>query len=204
MKLKNKMWEVRFSFRFGSEELCNLLCLGFGKAPVSFDSTVQVSISDNEVIVKGSKSTQVIRMKPAITASVKDGHILFDRKDESKISRSLHGLYRSLAQNAVVGVTSGWTKTLEMKGVGYRAAVKGKSLELNLGYSHPIVLSLPEHIEAKVEKQTTIHIKGPDKQAVGQVAAKIRSFRPPEPYLGKGVKYTNEIVRRKAGKTGSK
>ncbi len=175
-----------------------------GKAPVSFNSNVQVSILDNKVTVKGSKLTQTIEMNSAITASVKDGFILFDRKDESKESRSLHGLYRSLAQNAVIGVTSGWTKTLEMKGVGYRASVKGKSLELNLGYSHPIILDLPEHIEANVEKQTTIHIKGPDKQVVGQVAAKIRAFRPPEPYLGKGVKYTNEVVRRKAGKTGGK
>ena len=175
-----------------------------GKAPVSFDSNVQVSILGNKVTVKGSKSTQIIEMNPAITASIKDGCILFDRKDESKSSRSLHGLYRSLAQNAVTGVTSGWAKTLEMKGVGYRASVNGRLLELNLGYSHPIILNLPEHIEAKVEKQTTIHIKGPDKQVVGQVAAKIRSFRPPEPYLGKGVKYANETIRRKAGKTGSK
>lgn len=175
-----------------------------GKAPVSFDSSVQVNILGNKITVKGSKLTQVIEMNPVITASVKDNRILFNRKDESKASRSLHGLYRSLAQNAVTGVTSGWTKTLEMKGVGYRAAVKGRSLELNLGYSHPIILKLPEHIEVKVEKQTTIHIKGPDKQVVGQMAAKIRSFRPPEPYLGKGVKYINETIRRKAGKTGSK
>ena len=175
-----------------------------GKVPVSFDSNVQVNISDNEIIIKGSKSTQIIKMKPMISASVKDGLIVLTRKDDSKTTRALHGLYRSLAYNAVVGVTSGWKKTLEMKGVGYRASVKGKSLELNLGYSHPIILNLPEHIEAKVEKQTTIHIKGPDKQVVGQVAAKIRSFRPPEPYLGKGVKYENETIRRKAGKTGSK
>ena len=175
-----------------------------GKTPISFDSNVQVNILDNEIIVKGSKSTQTIKMKPEISASIKDGLIVLTRKDESKTTRALHGLYRSLAYNAVVGAASGWTKTLEMKGVGYRASVKGKSLELNLGYSHPIVLNLPEHIEAKVEKQTTIHIKGPDKQVVGQVAAKIRSFRPPEPYLGKGVKYIDETIRRKAGKTGSK
>ena len=175
-----------------------------GKAPVSFGSNVKVSISDDKIIVKGSKSTQVIKMRPVISATVKDGLIVLTRKDDSKVSRALHGLYRSLTYNAVMGVTSGWTKTLEMKGVGYRASVKGRSLELNLGYSHPIILNLPEHIEAKVEKQTTIHIKGPDKQVVGQVAAKIRSFRPPEPYLGKGVKYSNETIRRKAGKTGSK
>ena len=175
-----------------------------GRMPVSFDSNVKVSISDNEIIVKGAKSAQAIKMRPVISASVKDGLIVLTRKNDSKEARSLHGLYRSLTYNAVMGVTSGWTKTLEMKGVGYRASVKGRSLELNLGYSHPIVLNLPEHVEAKVEKQTTIHIKGPDKQVVGQVAAKIRSFRPPEPYLGKGVKYKNETIRRKAGKTGSK
>ena len=175
-----------------------------GKVPVAFGPKVQVTVVDNEIKVKGSGVTQAIKMSSAISASIQDGTIVLTRKDDSKTSRSLHGLYRSLTQNAVTGVTSGWTKTLEMKGVGYRATIKGKSLELNLGYSHPIVLQLPEHIEAKVEKQTTVHIKGPDKQAVGQFAAKIRAFRPPEPYLGKGVRYTNEIIRRKAGKTGGK
>lgn len=175
-----------------------------GKAPVAFGPKVQVTVVDNEIRVKGSSITQTVKMQPVISASIQDGTILLTRRDDSKKSCSLHGLYRSLTQNAVTGVTSGWTKTLEMKGVGYRAAVKGKSLELNLGYSHPIILKLPEHIEVKVEKQTTIHIKGPDKQVVGQFAAKIRAFRPPEPYLGKGVKYANETIRRKAGKTGGK
>ena len=175
-----------------------------GKAPVAFGSEVKVSINDNEVVVKGSKFTQNVKMNPAISASIEDGKVFFTRKDDSKFSRSLHGLYRALVQNAVIGVTSGWTKTLEMKGVGYRASVKGNVLELSLGYSHPIILKLPPSIEVKVEKQTTVHIKGPDKQAVGEIAAKIRGFRPPEPYLGKGVRYKDEVIRRKAGKAGSK
>ena len=175
-----------------------------GKIPVVFGSDVQVSIKDGDVVVKGSRFTQNVKMLPAISASVEDGKIIFTRKDDSKASRSLHGLYRSLVQNAVTGVTSGWTKTLEMKGVGYRANVKGNVLELSLGYSHPIALKLPQFVEAKVEKQTTVHISGPDKQAVGEVAAKIRSFRPPEPYLGKGVRYKGEIIRRKVGKAGGK
>ncbi len=172
-----------------------------------FGSNIQVDILDNgrEVKIKGASGlAQVICMKPAISASIKDNAILLTRKDDSKTSRSLHGLYRSLVYNAVKGVTDGWTKTLEMKGVGYRATVKGSALELSLGYSHPIVLKLPSNIEVKVDKQTTVHIKGSNKQVVGQLAAKIRSFRPPEPYLGKGVKYSDETIKRKAGKTGSK
>lgn len=175
-----------------------------GKAPVVFGSEVQVSIHESQITVKGSRFTQTVKMLPVISARVENGKILLTRKDDSKSSRSLHGLYRSLTQNAVIGVTSGWSKTLEMKGVGYRANVKGETLELSLGFSHPIALKLPKSIEAKVEKQTTVHIKGPDKQVVGQIAAKIRAFRPPEPYLGKGVRYKDEVIRRKAGKTGGK
>lgn len=175
-----------------------------GKTPVVFGPDVQVNIKNGEVSVKGPRFTQNVKMLPAISACAEDGKIIFTRKDDSKASRSLHGLYRSLVQNAVIGVTSGWTKTLEMKGVGYRANVKGNVLELSLGYSHPINLKLPQFVEAKVEKQTTVHINGPDKQAVGEVAAKIRSFRPPEPYLGKGVRYKDEVIRRKAGKAGGK
>lgn len=175
-----------------------------GKAPVAFGSEVQVSIHESQITVKGSRFTQTVKMLPVISARVENGKILLTRKDDSKSSRSLHGLYRSLTQNAVIGVTSGWSKTLEMKGVGYRANVKGETLELSLGFSHPIALKLPKSIEAKVEKQTTVHIKGPDKQVVGQIAAKIRAFRPPEPYLGKGVRYKDEVIRRKAGKTGGK
>jgi large subunit ribosomal protein L6 len=126
------------------------------------------------------------------------------RKNETKEARSLHGMYRALIQNAVTGVGKGFTRTLELHGVGYRANVSGKKLEMSLGFSHPIVFEIPDGIEIKVEKQTNIAVNGADRGLVGQVAAKIRSFRPPEPYLGKGVRYADEKLRRKAGKSAGK
>ena len=176
-----------------------------GKAPVIFDNTVQVSVSPaNEVTVKGAKSSLKIGMQPAISAKIEAGKVVLVRKDDSKESRALHGLYRALIQNAVTGVTKGFTRGLELQGVGYRANVSGKKLELSLGFSHPIVFDIPEGIEIKVEKQTALSVNGPSKELVGQVAAKIRSFRPPEPYLGKGVRYAGEHIRRKAGKSAGK
>lgn len=176
-----------------------------GKAPVVFDSTVQVSVTPaNEVVVKGAKSSLKIGLQPAISAKVEAGKVVLTRKDDSKESRSLHGLYRALLQNAVTGVTKGFTRGLELQGVGYRANVAGKKLELSLGFSHPVIFDIPEGIEIKVEKQTSLSITGASKELVGQVAAKIRSFRPPEPYLGKGVRYTGEHIRRKAGKSAGK
>ena len=176
-----------------------------GKAPVIFDNTVQVSVSPaNEVTVKGAKSSLKIGLQQAITAKVEAGKVVLTRKDDSKETRALHGLYRALIQNAVTGVTKGFTKGLELQGVGYRANVTGKKLELSLGFSHPVIFDIPEGIEIKVEKQTALSITGPSKELVGQVAAKIRSFRPPEPYLGKGVRYTGEHIRRKAGKSAGK
>ena len=129
---------------------------------------------------------------------------MLTRADDSKESKSLHGLYKVLLQNAVTGVSTGFTKSLEMHGVGYRGNVQGKKLELALGFSHPISFDIPEGIEIKVEKQTTVIVTGADKAQVGQVAAKIRGFRPPEPYLGKGVRYVGEHIRRKAGKSAGK
>lgn len=176
-----------------------------GRSPVIFDNTVQVSISPaNEVTVKGAKSSLKIGMQPAITAKVEGGKVVLTRADDSKESRALHGLYRALIQNAVTGVTKGFTKGLELQGVGYRANVSGKKLELSLGFSHPVIFDIPEGIEIKVDKQTALSITGPSKELVGQVAAKIRSFRPPEPYLGKGVRYAGEHIRRKAGKSAGK
>lgn len=176
-----------------------------GKAPVVFDNTVQVSVSPaNEVVVKGAKSSLKIGMQPAISAKVEGGKVVLTRKDDSKESRALHGLYRALIQNAVTGVTKGFTKGLELHGVGYRANVAGKKLELSLGFSHPVIFDIPEGIEIKVDKQTALSITGPSKELVGQVAAKIRSFRPPEPYLAKGVRYAGEHIRRKAGKSAGK
>lgn len=176
-----------------------------GKNPVVFDNTVQVSVSPaNEVTVKGAKNSLKIGMTQNVSAKIEAGKVVLTRKDDSKESRAMHGLYRALIQNAVIGVTKGFSKGLELQGVGYRANVAGKKLELSLGFSHPVIFDIPEGIEIKVEKQTALTITGPSKELVGQVAAKIRSFRPPEPYLGKGVRYTGEQLRRKAGKSAGK
>ncbi|UYL08917.1 50S ribosomal protein L6 [Bdellovibrio sp. SKB1291214] len=176
-----------------------------GKAPVIFDNTVKVDVTPaNEVVIKGAKSSLKIGMQPQVTAKVDGNKVVLTRKDDSKEARALHGLYRALVQNAVTGVTKGFTKGLELQGVGYRANVAGKKLELSLGFSHPVIFDIPEGIEIKVEKQTALSITGASRELVGQVAAKIRSFRPPEPYLGKGVRYAGEHIRRKAGKSAGK
>lgn len=176
-----------------------------GKNPVKFDSKVNVTISpNNDVIVKGAKTTMTVPMRKQIQAKIENGQIVLTRKDDSNESKALHGLYRSLVKNAVVGVSEGWTRSLTLQGVGYRASVSGKKLELSLGYSHPIMFDIPNGIEIKVDKQTTVLVVGADKALVGQVSAKIRGFRPPEPYLGKGVRYTDEVIRRKEGKSAGK
>jgi large subunit ribosomal protein L6 len=176
-----------------------------GKAPVTVGNGVKVTITPaNEVVVQGAKFTQKVPMRSEVTAKLEDGQIVLTRKDDAPATRALHGLYRALIQNAVTGVSAGFTRSLDLVGVGYRAAVSGKRLELSLGYSHPIHFPIPEGIEIKVEKQTNITVTGPSKELVGQVAAKIRGFRPPEPYLGKGVKYSDEKLRRKEGKSAGK
>ncbi|MGE4132313.1 MAG: 50S ribosomal protein L6 [Bdellovibrionales bacterium] len=176
-----------------------------GRSPVFFDKTVQVSVTPkNEVVVKGPKHSLTIGMRPEITAKIEDGKVILAPKNSEPRTRGFHGLYRALIQNAVTGVSKGWTRELDLNGVGYRASVSGKKLELTLGYSHPISFAIPQGIEITVEKQTRIVVAGPSREQVGQVAAKIRSFRPPEPYLGKGVKYAHETIRRKAGKSASK
>ena len=176
-----------------------------GRSPVTVGSGVKVTITPtNEVIVQGAKRTEKVQMRPQISAKVENGQIVLTRADETQTVRALHGLYRALVQNAMTGVTTGFTKSLDLVGVGYRAAISGKRLELSLGYSHPIHFPIPEGIEIKVEKQTNIAVTGSDRALVGQVAAKIRGFRPPEPYLGKGVKYTDEKLRRKEGKSAGK
>ncbi len=176
-----------------------------GKYPVEFDSKVNISVTaSNEVVVKGPKTTLKVPLLKDIKARVDGNKVFIERSDDSQKSRSLHGLYRSLVQNAVTGVTEGFTKSLILNGVGYRASVSGKTLELSLGYSHPIKFPIPDGIEAKVDKQTTVVITGANKEQVGQVAAKIRSFRKPEPFLGKGVRYSDEVIRRKEGKSAGK
>src|SRR5580704_2236342 len=176
-----------------------------GRAPVFFDKAVQITITPaNEVVVKGAKHTMTVRMRPEIKAKVEDGKVVLSKTNEGPETRAYHGLYRALVQNAVTGVSKGWTRDLELNGVGYRASVSGKKLELTLGYSHPIVFQIPQGIEITVDKQTKIMVSGPNREQVGQVAAKIRGFRPPEPYLGKGIKYADEHIRRKAGKSAAK
>lgn len=175
-----------------------------GKYPINFDEKSNVTIAGQLVTIKGAKASLKYELDSRITAKLDGKKVVLTRADDSKESKSLHGLYKVLIQNAVTGVGTGFTKSLEMHGVGYRANVQGKKLELALGFSHPIIFDIPEGIEIKIDKQTTVVITGADKAQVGQVAAKIRSFRPPEPYLGKGVRYVGEHIRRKAGKSAGK
>lgn len=176
-----------------------------GRNPVSFSDKVQVIVQpDNQVVIRGPKGTLKVAMKTQIKATVEDKKIVFTRADEMKETKSLHGLYRALVNNAVHGVTEGFTKGLILNGVGFRAAVSGRKMELSLGFSHPVIFDIPEGIEIKVDKQTNVHVVGANRELVGQVAAKIRALRPPEPYLGKGIKYEHETIRRKAGKAAGK
>ena len=168
-----------------------------------------ITIADNvtcervgiDLIIKGPKGELKVNGNHKIDYQIKEKTVEIIRHGNDKIARSLHGLYRSLVNNAITGVTEGYTKTLEMNGVGYRASVSNGVLDLLVGFSHPVKIEAPEGIEFQVEKNTTIHIKGMDKQIVGEMAAKIRKVRPPEPYKGKGIKYSDEIIKRKAGKT---
>lgn len=175
-----------------------------GKYPINFDEKSNVTVAGQLVSIKGVKTSLKYELNSLITPTLDGKKLVLTRKDDSKESKSLHGLYKVLIQNAVTGVSTGFTKSLEMHGVGYRGNVQGKKLELALGFSHPIHFDIPEGIEIKVDKQTVVIITGADKAQVGQVAAKIRSFRPPEPYLGKGVRYVGEHIRRKAGKSAGK
>ena len=173
-----------------------------GKLPVEITQGVEVTISpDNEVSVKSAQKLLKIQVNPIINVQVKDGSVVLTRKNDEPKSRAWHGLYRALIQNAVTGVSKGWTKTLIFKGVGYKASVSGKHLDMNLGYSHPIKMEIPEDLTVNVEK-TSIMISGADRAHVGQFSAQIRSLRKPEPYLGKGIRYSDEVIRRKAGKSG--
>lgn len=175
-----------------------------GKAPVSVPKGVEVSFVNDEVVVKGPKGTMKVSVSGGIRGAMSDGAFELTRPSDEKSVKALHGLYRSLIANAVVGVSSGFTKSLELVGVGYRASVAGSKLELNLGFSHPVIFQIPTGVDVKVDKQTLVVIGGIDKCLIGQVAAKIRDLRPPEPYLGKGVKYVGEVLRRKEGKSAGK
>ena len=175
-----------------------------GKKPIEIPKGVTVSQKDNLVNVKGPKGELQQQIHANISIEVKDNEVLVSRPDDTKENKSLHGLTRALIQNMVTGVDATYTKTLDIVGVGYRAELKGKNLLLNLGYSHPIYFIPPEGVKIETPTQTQIIVTGIDKQTVGQVAAKIRSFREPEPYKGKGIKYSDEHIRRKAGKTATK
>jgi large subunit ribosomal protein L6 len=175
-----------------------------GKKPVPVSKGVTIEKSNGTVKVKGPKGELSVNINPDITVAVNEREIVLDRPSDSRQHKSLHGLYRALIANMITGVTEGYQKKLEIVGVGYRAEMKGKNLQLQLGYSHPILFSLPQDIKIETPAPTQIVISGIDKQLVGQVAAKIRSMRPVEPYKGKGIKYEGEYVRRKAGKTAAK
>lgn len=173
-----------------------------GRLPIEIPSGVEVKLDNGTVKVKGSLGELSQEIHPAVDVSVADGKVTVARRDDQKESRSIHGLMRTLIQNMVTGVSEGFKKSLEVVGVGYRANLKGKILEMSLGHSHPIEFDIPEGIKIEVgERNTLITISGRDKSLIGHVAAKLRSFRPPEPYKGKGVKYVGETIRRKAGKS---
>ncbi|HEB90420.1 MAG TPA: 50S ribosomal protein L6 [Deltaproteobacteria bacterium] len=174
-----------------------------GKQPIGIPDGVTIDIAGGEVVAKGPKGTLRCSVPEGISAKLEDGNLVFVRPDDSKPSRARHGLARALANNMVVGVSTGFTKRLEIEGVGYRADVKGKVLNLLLGFSHPIDMPIPEGLSVSVEANTKLSIEGADKQQVGQFAADIRSLRPPEPYKGKGVRYEDEHIRRKVGKAGA-
>lgn len=174
-----------------------------GKAPVGVPDKVEVKINGLSVDVKGPKGQMSYTFRPEVKIAQEGKEINVTPVDESTTARAMWGLSRTLLNNMITGVTTGFTKSLEFNGVGYKAAVNGSTLTLNLGYSHPIDYALPKGIEAKVNKNV-IEFSGCDKELVGFVAAKVRSFREPEPYKGKGLKYTDETIIRKAGKTGGK
>ncbi len=173
-----------------------------GKLPVKITQGVEVTINTgNEVCVKSGQKILKIPVNPVINVQVKDGSVVLTRKNNEPKTRAWHGLYRSLIQNAVTGVSKGWSKTLILKGVGYKANVSGKTLEMSLGYSHPVKMEIPEGLTVKAEKLNVV-VSGADRAQVGQFSAQIRSWREPEPYLGKGIRYSDEVIRRKAGKSG--
>lgn len=173
-----------------------------GKLPVAIPAGVKVSLDGNSMTVKGPKGTLSQVLHERISIAVETEQIVVSRSTDEKSDTALHGLTRALINNMVVGVTTGFKKDLEINGVGYRAEISGKTLTMSLGYSHPVVYELPEGISVEIEKQTKLSVSGIDKQLVGSAAAKIRSFRKPEPYKGKGIKYADERIVRKAGKAG--
>lgn len=178
-----------------------------GKAPIEIPAGVEVKVDNNVVTVKGKKNTLTLNVNPVITVKVEDGHVHVSRPDDEKEHRAMHGLYRALIHNMVEGVSKGYRKEMELVGVGYRANSTGQVLELALGYSHAIYFRLPDEVKVETKsernKNPLIILESDDKQLLGQVCAKIRSLRKPEPYKGKGIKFVGEEIRRKSGKSAS-
>jgi len=175
-----------------------------GKLPITVPKGVDISIANEVVTVKGPKGQLQVKLLPGVSAAVEDGTVNVTRASEERETRSFHGLVRALLANATTGVSEGWSKELEIVGIGYRAESQGKNVIFNLGYSHPIDFAVPDGIEIDVDaKANKVTVKGIDRQQVGQIAAEIRGLRPPEPYKGKGVRYSDERVRTKAGKQGA-
>jgi large subunit ribosomal protein L6 len=173
-----------------------------GKLPVAIPNGVNVNVEDSSVSVKGPKGELRQRLLSHVKVQVQDGKVIVERNGDAKEQRAAHGLTRTLVNNMIEGVSKGFRKSLEIQGVGYRAAKSGEKLNLTLGYSHPVTYEAPKGITLSVEGTNKIHVEGIDKQQVGQVAAEIRELRPPEPYKGKGVRYSGEVVRKKLGKAG--
>jgi large subunit ribosomal protein L6 len=171
-----------------------------GKLPIQLPSGVTATVDAGTVKVSGPKGKLAVRVHPLADVKVESGTVTVARRDDSRTARGVHGLTRKLVANMVTGVSTGFRRVLEINGVGYRAESKGRSLQLALGYSHPVVFPLPDGVEAKVDKQVVITLEGADRQVLGETAAAIRKLRPPEPYKGKGIKYAEETIRRKAGK----
>ena len=172
-----------------------------GKMPIVIPPKVTVEVKGRSVSVEGPKGKLGLEMPRLTSAKVEGGKVLVERQGETSEAKAMHGLGRSLLNNLVKGVSAGYSKKLEIQGVGFKAAVQGKTVTMNLGFSHPIVYTLPETVTVKVEENTKLTVEGPDKWAVGLVASELRSYYPPEPYKGKGVRYTDERVERKEGKT---
>lgn len=175
-----------------------------GKQPIAVPSGVKVKVADGAVFAEGPKGKVTQAIVPGTGVEANDNQLLVTRQNDERETRARHGLMRALLANAVTGVSQGFTKTLDVVGVGFRAEVKGKQLHMALGFSHPVVFAIPQGIDVAVEKNTRITVSGPDRQQVGQVASEIRSLRPPDIYKGKGVRYSDERLRLKVGKAGSK
>ncbi|MFQ5701656.1 MAG: 50S ribosomal protein L6 [Acidobacteriota bacterium] len=174
-----------------------------GRLPVKIPDGVTVTVEKSRIHVKGPKGDLTTLRPDGIDCKVDKGQAVLTRGSDARRQRALHGLTRALLANAVAGVTSGWKQQLEIQGIGYRAAVKGKQVEFALGFSHPVIYSIPDGVTIEVQRNTQIAISGVDRQRVGQAAAEIRALKPPEPYKGKGIRYAGEVVRKKVGKTGA-